>query len=128
MILAKDGAIEDEKEVQRIWEEEYNNHMMFLEEVDDDLNKISLENYDEYDNDNNVNWGSVCSDGGGIEKERGVKRKRIFSEDDEQINRDSNDNNKHNGSRSDNIFEMKNPFRFIDFNININDDNNNDEQ
>ena len=127
-MLAKDGVIEDEKEAQRIWEEEYNNHMMFLEEVDDDLNKISLENYDEYDNDNNVNWGSVCSEGEGIEKDRGVRRKRIFSEDDEQINRDSNDNNKHNGSRSDNIFEMKNPFRFIDFNININDDNNNDEQ
>ena len=131
-MLAKDGAIEDDKETQRIWEEEYNNHMMFLEEVDDDLNKISLENYDEeYDNGNgyNVNWGSICSDGGGVEKERDVKRKRIFSEDDEQINRDSNDNHKHNGSRSDNIFEMKNPFRFIDFNIKINDDgDNNDEQ
>ena len=79
-MLAKDGVIEDEKEAQRIWEEEYNNHMMFLEEVDDDLNKISLENYDEYDNDNNVNWGSVCSEGEGIEKDRGVRRKRIFSD------------------------------------------------
>ena len=130
-MLATDGAIGDEKETQRIWEEEYNSHMVFLEEVDDELNKVSVENaFEERGNGNghNVNWWSVCSEGGGTEKDKGMKRKRIFSEDDEQINRDSNDNNKHNGSRSDNVFEMKNPFRFIDFNININHDDLIDEQ